>query len=457
MFSFKHSIHSILIRVFIFANILFSQTVARAESLPDSQQDIALISSVDSTFYMKFLYPLPEPLIVYADTLILPTEALPFIFNKSRIDLFPLTPPLFQKHYYFSLEEKFLPDKLFRDKYNRYYLYKKTYNEIVDNHKELIRYTKEDLAGEVEQISEIKPNILQHLFKIEYDRETINVDIPTRYDPGRIYWVWRGNHFLQFSQTDDSKNWDNPGLGSINLLITHSFNGTYQKDRLKMTQSLEWRLNLANNPNDTLRWYRISEDRLRSYTTVGFQAIKKWSYSSNMEFTTRVVPNFAENRKVRLASFLSPFQMNAGLGMNYTLNKSYPNKKYPKLFGRKVVFMADISPLSVQYVNLLRSVENPSQFGIKEGGSQLDFGATLNAKLTVNFSKSVSYMTRFKYFTNYHRVDSEWEHDLNLPINRYFSMRLYLFITFDDAREKDPKFGHAHIKETFSFGFNYAW
>ncbi|MDR1610889.1 MAG: DUF3078 domain-containing protein [Candidatus Symbiothrix sp.] len=425
--------------------------------LPVAEQDTTIMSSADSTFYMKFLYPPVEPSITYADTLILETEILPFIFNKSRIDLVPLTPPLFKKPY-LSLEEQFLQDKLFSDKFNRNYLYKKTYNEIVDNHPELIRYSKKDLAGEVEKISELESTIFQNLFQIDYNWDVAKkADKPQRYRPKRRYWVWTGKHFLQFSQTDDSKNWDKEGLGSINLLSTHNFNATFQKNKWQINQSLEWRLNLANNPNDTLRWYKISEDKFRSYTTVGFQAFKHWSYSSNLEFTTQLIPNFAENKRDRVASFLSPFKVNTGLGMNFTLNKSYPNKTYPKLPGKKVAFTVDISPLSVQYVNLLRSVTNPSQFGIKEGSSLLDFGTTLNTKLTINFSKSVSYMTRINYFTNYHKVYSEWEHDLNLPINRYFSMRLYFFATFDDTRVKDPKYNYLQMKETFSFGFNYAW
>jgi hypothetical protein len=460
----KRYIYSILIGILITPDILFSQTVVEADTIFVVSQDSLLVAkqdtmdavSIDSTLYIKFLYLSAEPPIVYADTLILETEALPFILNKSRIDLFSLTPPLFKK-YYLSLEEKFLPGKLFSDRYNRNYLHKKTYNEIVDNHKELIKYSKEDLAGEVEKISEMESTIYDNLFKIEYDWDAIKVDKPQHYRPKRKYWIWKGNHFLQFSQTDDSKNWDNAGLGSINLLSTHSFNVTFQKNKWQVNQSLEWRLNLANNPNDTLRWYKISEDKLRSYTTLNFRAFKNWSYSSNMEFTTQLIPNFLENKRDRLTSFLSPFKINTGVGMNYTLNKFYPNKTHPKLPGKKVVFTTDISPLSIQYINLVRSVANPSQFGIKEGSSQLDFGTTLNAKLTINFSKSVSYMTRINYFTNYHKVYSEWEHDLNLPVNRYFSMRLYFFITFDDTQEKDPKYSYVQMKEAFSFGFNYAW
>jgi hypothetical protein len=445
--------------LFIAPDILFSQTVTGTDTdtLFVADRDTLEIVSIDSTSYISFLYLPAESPIVYADTLILDTEDLPFILNKSRIDLFPLTPPLFKK-YHLSPEEKFLPSKLFSDRYNRNYLRKKTYNEIVDNHKELIKYSKEDLAGEVEKISEMESTIFDNLFKIEYNREAaVRVDKPQRYRPKRKYWILKGTHFLQFSQTDDSKNWDNDGLGSINLLSVHSFNATYQKNKLKIYQSLEWRLNLANSPNDTLRWYKISEDKFRSYTTVGFQAFNRWSYSSNLEFTTQIAPNFVENGSSRITSFLSPFKVNTGVGMNYTLDKTYPNKTYPKLPGKKVVFTTDISPLSVQYINLLRTVTNPSQFGIKEGSSQLDLGTTLNTKLTINFSKSVSYMTRVHYFTNYHKVYSEWEHDLNLPINRYFSMRLYLFATFDDMREKDPKYGYVQIKEMFSFGFNYAW
>lgn len=408
------------------------------------------------TVYLPLLYPSPEPPMVYADTLILYREALPFIFNKSRIDLFPLTPPLDKKPY-LSLAEKFLPGKLFSDTYNRNYPYKKAYNYIVDNRKDLIRYSKKDMAGEMETITEIETTVHQNLFKIEYDWKAEKVNKPQRYRPKRPYWIWKGTHFLQFSQTNNSENWDKDGFGNLNLISVHSFNADYQKNKWKANLSLEWRLNLANNSNDTLRQYKISEDKLRSYTTVGFQAFKNWSYSSNLEFTTQLFPNYVENKTDRTALFLSPFKANIGLGMNYTLNKTYPNKTYPKLFGRKVVFTADISPVSIQYINTVKNVVGLSQFGIKEGSSLFDFGSTLNAKLTVHFNKSVSYTTRFNYFTDYQKVYSEWEHDLNLPINRFFSVRLYLFATFDDTRAKDDKYGYVQMKETFSFGFNYTW
>jgi len=446
MFSHKHSIHNILIGLFLFSNTLYSQTITETDTIP----------ATDFTFDTKLLHLPVKPLVIYPDTLILETGALPFVFNKSRIDIVPLTPPLFEK-YYPSLEEQFFPDKLFSDKNNRNYLHKKAYNEILDNHKELIRYTKKDMTGEVVEVTKMNPTIFKSLFKIDYELDTDTVNKPQRYHPKRKYWVWKGTHFLQFSQTDNSGNWSNPDVGSINLLSTQSINGSYQKNRLQITQSLEWRLNFANNPNDTVHWYRISEDRLRSYTTVGLQAFKRWSYSSNLEFTTQLIPNFVGNKRDLISSFLSPLRLNAGLGMNYTLNKFYPNKKYPKLPGKKVVFMADISPLSIQYVDLLRSVSNPSQFGIQKGSSQLDLGTTINGKLTVNMSKNVSYMTRIKYFTNYKRTNFEWEHDLNMPINRFFSMRVYLFTTFDDARVRDTKFGYVQIQETLSFGFNYAW
>jgi hypothetical protein len=402
------------------------------------------------------LYPSAKPPIIYADTLILNGEALPFIFNRNRIDLFPLTPPPNKKPY-LSIAEKFLPGKLFGDKYNRMYLRKKTYNYIMDKRKDLIRYSKDDLAGNVEPITEIPSTISRNLFKIEYDRHDIKVDKPKRYRPRKPLWTWKGTHFLQVSQTNDSKSWDETGLGNVNLISVHTFSAAYRKNKWKADLSLEWRFNIANNSNDTLRRHRISEDKLRSYTTAGFQAFKNWSYSSNLEFTTQLLPNHVENKTDRIALFLSPFKVNTGVGMNYTVNKSFPNRTHPKLSGRKVVFTADISPVSIQYVNAVKSVVDLSQFGIKNGSSQLDFGATLNAKLTVHFNKNVGYTTRVNYFTNYHKVYSEWEHDLNLPVNRFFSVRLYLFATFDDMRIRDEKYGHLQIKETFSFGFNYTW
>jgi hypothetical protein len=142
-------------------------------------------------------------------------------------------------------------------------------------------------------------------------------------------------------------------------------------------------------------------------------------------------------------------------GMKFQKTITYPKDKYKKL-----IFSADISPLSVQYTYVSDGDVNPARFGIPDGKNHLlDKGSTMTANFTMNFNKYVNFSSRFNYFTNYQKVMIESENTLNMPINRFFSTRIYLYGRFDDNKSvvRDPKLGMLQLSESLSFGFNYKW
>jgi hypothetical protein len=166
--------------------------------------------------------------------------------------------------------------------------------------------------------------------------------------------------------------------------------------------------------------------------------------------------NFTENSNQAITSGFAPLYVNVGiLGMRYQIEKAFP-----KVRGKKINFNTDISPLSIKYIAVFNDEIDPKRFGIEEGTRHLtNFGSTVNAKLVIYFNKYVNFTSRFYYFTNYETITAESENTLNMPINRYFSTSLYLFIRYDDNKNlvTDRTLGYFQLNELLSFGFNYIW
>jgi len=440
----KASIHTALFFLFLFSISI--------QSYSQEQSDEQTVEQILNPNGNQAIDP-----IVYQDTVILYSPFIPIIFDGNHLNILhrqltpecqfmkPLLPPL-----------RFSTHRLFADVHHKHDINRQAYDYLIENNLNKIKYTAADFSGEVEKIEEMPSNIFQFLFKIdnEWDREKIAK--PERFHPKRRYWVYNGNHKVQLSQNYISKNWYKGGVRNLNLINTHNASFNYSKNKIQTNNYVEWKLNIFTNPNDTLRLYRIAEDLIRTYSNFGIQAIHNWYYSSVLEIKTQLFKNFVENSKQGLSSAFSPLYINAGiLGMRYQKVKTFPKVK-----GKKIDFNTDISPLSVEYVGVFNKDIDPARFGIKDGKWHLtNFGSTLNAKLIVNFNKYVSFISRFYYFTNYEKITAESENTLNMPINRYFSTTLYLYVRYDDNKQlvRDPTWGCFQVNELLSFGVNYNW
>ena len=396
-------------------------------------------------------------LIVYADTVILYSPYLPIIADGKNLNILnrkltpenPLTKPLLTPL-------RFSSNRLFADTHHRNDLNRIAYDSLINNNLAQIKYTAANFPGKVEKIEEMPSNIFQFLFKVDYDFDRDKMARPGRFYPKRRYWIYNGNHKIQLSQNYISQNWYKGGARNLNLINTHSLNFNYSKNKFQVNNTAEWRLNIFTNSNDSLRLFRIADDLIRTYSAFGIQAVHNWYYSSSLEFKTQLFRNHVENSNDVLASAFSPLYINAGiLGMRYQIERANPKVK-----GKKISFNTDISPLSIEYIGVFNRSIDPTRFGIAENKWHLtNLGSTINANLVINFNKNVNFKSRFYYFTSYTKSTAESENTLNMPINRYFSTTLYLFVRYDDNKQlvKDPTWGYFQINELISFGFNYTW
>ena len=270
----------------------------------------------------------------------------------------------------------------------------------------------------------------------------------------RVYWIKTGDHSLQFSQNYLSPNWHRGGTSNLNINSNHVIDINYQKDKVKFNNRIEWRLSIYNAPDDSLRDYRIGNDMFRYYGDFGLDAfLKSWSYSTNLEAKTQIFKSHQSNKNELRSAFLSPLYVNAGIGMKYNLDKRSKTVR-----NRRVRLSVALSPLSLNYRYVGNNEVDRNRYGIPEGDkSLLDKGSTITSNMTYDFTKYITWESRFKYFTNYSKVEAELENTLTMSLTRMFSTKLYLNLRFDDSVPSHEDYKYLQINEVLSFGLNYKW
>ncbi len=325
------------------------------------------------------------------------------------------------------------------------------------------RYSYEHLSEyDIVRPETMNVNVFKDLFQVENNPDFTNAGAPVRLETKRKYWIIGGLHQFQISENYISDNWYKGGEGNINLLSYQKVNIDYKKGKIQNNNLIQWDLTLytyedeATGTGETKT--RIGTDLFRTYSDFGLAAGKNWYYSTNLELKTQFFNNYEkDNLSIMKSQFFSPFFLNVGiLGMKYQLTKTYQSDKHKNLSVN-----ADISPLSIKYT-YVRDIEkiDPVKYGIPAGKNEtLLFGSLINSTIKVNFSRGVSFSSRFKCFTDYQKIELESENELNLAINRYFSTRLYLYFRFDDSDGivKEPGWGYWQLNQVLSFGLNYKW
>lgn len=171
----------------------------------------------------------------------------------------------------------------------------------------------------------------------------------------RINWLHTFDGTVQFSQAYLSPNWyqgGNSNLNAIaNILYNVKLNPAFHPNLIfEMTAS--YKLGANNAPDDSVHQYNISEDLFQVNANFGVRAAKRWFYSVTGQFKTQLLNNYKKNSNDLAAAFLSPAELNLGLGMTYT----YENAR------KTVDFKASIAPGSYNLKTCTNPNIDPTQF-----------------------------------------------------------------------------------------------
>lgn len=267
------------------------------------------------------------------------------------------------------------------------------------------------------------------------------------------HWIHGVKGSLQFSQAYISPNWYQGGNNNLNMLLNAVYqvklNPVYHPNLL-FENKVSYKLGVNSSPDDSLRNYNISEELFQINTKVGIKAARSWYYSMTMLLKTQFFHSYKSNTDDLKASFMSPGELNIGLGMTY----NYLSKD------KKVQFDVSISPLSYNLKTCFDSKINPTTFGIKEGHKALNsFGSSAEAKLAWQLARNVTWNSRLFVFSNYEYLQGDWENSFNFALNSYFSTQIYLHLRYDShaPRIDDSKWHRWQLKEILSFGFAYSF
>ena len=276
------------------------------------------------------------------------------------------------------------------------------------------------------------------------------------------FWKLKGDGFLQAMQNFVSDNWYKGGESTYSLLGSLTVEANYDnKGKWKWDNKLEAKLGFLTARSDSLHKWKSNEDLLRLTSKVGLQASKRWYYTLQFVGYTQFARGLKSNDHRTYSDFLSPFNLNLGLGMDYKV----------EAFDKKLTGTVNLSPIAINYRYVARELfpdDNtptptnyswfPSRYGIDEGKHHLlDTGLQMTADLNWKLSETVTWKSRFYAFTSFERAEIEWENTFQLKVSKYITANIFLFPRFDDANTPDGDMGYWQFKEYTSIGLSYSF
>lgn len=316
-----------------------------------------------------------------------------------------------------------------------------------------IAYQPHTIVYMVDELPDVTDLIQFKMISKPIDETVIKLNQNNDYSQNKIAvktikpspWILKSLANLQFSQNYVSSNWYQGGSNNISILGI--INGTFNYDNKKNLQwdnFAEWRLGFNSVEGDTMRLLNTNDDIIRATSKLGIKAGGNWFYSGSVDFSTQFFNSYkAINSKDMKAKFLTPVRLNIGVGLDY---------KYQKLFSLM------LSPLSYKFIYASDTVNvNKKSFGILPGEKVLSqIGSSFRAQVNYSPTREIQIDSKLSFYTNYEKVEIDWEIIGNFRVNRFLSTRLSLNPRYDNtvilaAGEK----AKIQFKELLTFGLSY--
>ena len=262
------------------------------------------------------------------------------------------------------------------------------------------------------------------------------------------FWTKKGDGYLQFMQNFVSDNWYKGGESNYSMVGALTLEANYDnRNKWKWDNKLEMKLGFMHTRSDSVHKFKSNEDLIRYTSKVGLEAAKNWYYTLQLLAYTQFTRGLKANDLNTYSDFMSPFNLNLGLGMDYKVATK----------DKRLTGTVNLSPLAVNYRYVDR-LDLATSYGLDEGKHSLvDFGSQVTADVTWKINDVVSWKSRLYAFTSYKRAEIEWENTFTLRVSKYISANLVLFPRFDDSGVKDDDLGYLQFKEYSSIGFTYGF
>lgn len=321
----------------------------------------------------------------------------------------------------------------------------------VINHPELVKYNINNLPEPPKKFRAVADPAKSKITIEEITVDNKNVGDIAPVEIKRKNWLQSFDASLQFSQAFISPNWYQGGNNNLNILMDLIYNIKLNQafyPNILFETTARYKLGLNSVPDDSLRNYSISEDLFQINSKFGLKASKAWYYSVSLMFKTQLFKGYKTNSNDLKAAFMSPGELNIGLGMTY--NYAHPKNKF--------TFDASISPLSYNLKTCLDKSMDETSYGIKEGRKTVnEIGSSAECKFMYKIAHNITYTSRLFLFSDYGYIQGDWENKVAFNVNRFLSTQIYVHLRYDSSttHTANTSWYHWQMKEILSFGFAY--
>lgn len=234
-------------------------------------------------------------------------------------------------------------------------------------------------------------------------------------------WTTSGNVGLKFTQVSLT-NWATGG----NNAIAFDMQGAYQADLKKGKHIWNNRIELAYGLNKNKgEGTQKTNDKIYLNTNYGYELYKKLYFSALLNFQSQFSPgyDYSVNKNISISEFMAPGYLMVGPGISWIPNK---------------YFTATLSPISWRGTFVLNNrLSNEGAYGVTPGKKVFSqWGANLKLEGKYEFLKNMTIYSRADFFSDYthnpQNIDVNWEIQLNMNINKWFSTTLTTNLVYDD-------------------------
>lgn len=236
-------------------------------------------------------------------------------------------------------------------------------------------------------------------------------------------WTIGGNGTFGFTQTY-LNNWKAGGNSAFSFLsVLKGFANYSENKSLKWENSIELRNGWVRQGGNVKQTQK-NDDKIELISRLGLSAFKKWYYSTEIDFVTQFFKGYKYPDKTKpISSFMAPAKTLFKLGLDYKPN---PN------------FSLFISPITAKFVYVRDTAKiDQTKYGISHDRKAFwEPGLNTDLRYKIDFSKQVSFETKYKMFLNYQeplsKVDINWENNLVAQITNRINMTANLYLLYDD-------------------------
>ena len=274
------------------------------------------------------------------------------------------------------------------------------------------------------------------------------VSAQTETAAGTSPWTREGNLGLKLTQVSLT-NWAAGGDNSV----AFDFQGAYQANYKKGKHLWNNRLELAHGLNRTGEdGTKKANDRIYLNSNYGYSIAKSWYASAFATFQTQFSPgyDYSISKDISVSEFMSPAYLTTGLGFTYEPNK---------------IFTVVLSPASWRGTFVLNDrLSDEGAYGVDPGKHLLSsFGANLKGEVRYEFMKNMTVYSRLDLYSDYlhkpQNIDVNWEVQINMAINKWFSTTLTTNLVYDDdvkiAQKDGTKGPRVQFKEILGVGLQF--